>query len=62
MELIIAFVIGMILLWLLSEPESLDEYSDRMHINRLAERSRARKAPGMRKTCRYAKAGWWTGK
>lgn len=58
MELIIAFIIGMILLVLASEPETLAEYSDRMHVNRLADRSRARKAPAVRKRCRYIKAGY----
>lgn len=58
MELIIAFIIGMILLWLAAEPESLADYSDRMHINRLADQSRARKAQGARSRCRYVKAGW----
>ena len=46
MELIIAFIIAMVLLWLAAEPETLADYSDRMHVNRLADRSRARKAPG----------------
>ena len=58
MELIIGFVIAMILLWLLSEPESLADYSDRMAVNRLADQSRKRKAPSMRPRCRYTQAGW----
>ena len=58
MELIIAFVIAMILLWLAAEPETLAEYSDRMHVNRLADRSRARKAQGVRRQCRYVRAGY----
>lgn len=62
MELIIAFIIGMILLVLASEPETLAEYSDRMHVNRLADQSRARKAPGMRRRCRYSMAMYRPGK
>lgn len=62
MELIIAFIIGMILLVLASEPETLAEYSDRMHVNRLADRSRARKAPTARRRCRYTMAMYRPGK
>lgn len=62
MELIIAFIIAMVLLWLAAEPETLADYSDRMHVNRLADRSRARKAPGTRQRCRYIQAGWKPGK
>ena len=62
MELIIAFIIGMILLVLAAEPETLAEYSDRAAVNRLADRSRARKAPGARKRCRYAVAMYRPGK
>ena len=62
MELIIAFIIAMVLLWLAAEPETLADYSDRMHVNRLADRSRARKAPGMRRPCRYVEAGWRPGR
>ena len=61
MELIIAFIIGVILLVLAAEPESLADYSDRMHINRLADRSRTRKAPTVRRACRYVRAGWRPG-
>ena len=62
MELIIAFIIAMVLLWLAAEPETLAEYSDRAAVNRLADRSRKRKAPAMRKRCRYIQAGWKPGK
>ena len=62
MELIIAFIIAVILLWLAAEPETLADYSDRMHVNRLADRSRARKAPGARQRCRYAVAMYRPGK
>ena len=58
MELIIAFIIAMVLLWLAAEPETLADYGDRMHVNRLADESRKHKAPGMRRACRYVKAGW----
>ena len=57
MELIIAFIIGMALLVLAAEPETLAEYSDRAAVNRLADRSMKRKAPGARRGCRYVKAG-----
>ena len=62
MELIIAFIIGMILLVLAAEPETLAEYSDRAAVNRQADRSRARKAPGARQRCRYAVAMYRPGK
>ena len=62
MELIIAFIIAMVLLWRAAEPETLADYSYRMHVNRLADRSRARKAPAMRKRCRYAVAMYRPGK
>lgn len=62
MELIIAFIIGMVLLVLAAEPETLAEYSDRAAVNRLADRSRSKKAPAVRKRCRYIQAGWKPGK
>ena len=62
MELIIAFIIAVILAGLASQPETLAEYSDRMHVNRLADESRKRKAPGMRRACRYVEAGWRPGR
>ena len=58
MELIIAFMIAVILVILGARPETLAEYSERMHVNRLADRSRARKAPTVRRACRYVRAGW----
>ena len=61
MEFIIGFVFAVALLWLASEPEGLAEYSERVHINHLADRSRARKAPGTRGRCRYAQTGWRPG-
>ena len=57
MELIIAFIIAVILAVLASQPETLAEYSERMNVYRLADESRKRKAPGMRRACRYVKAG-----
>ena len=47
-----------VVLIFLSEPETLEEYSERQHVNRLADESKKRKAPGMRKPCRYARAMW----
>ena len=58
MELIIAFIIAVILAVLASRPETLAEYSERMNVNRLANESKKRKAPGMRRACRYIQAGW----
>ena len=58
MELILAFVVAVILVILGARPETLAEYSERMHVNRLADRSRARKAPTVRNRCRYIRAGW----
>ena len=58
MELIIGFIIGMILLWLGAESETLAEYSERRHVAWLADRSRRRKAPQARRACRYVQAGY----
>lgn len=58
MELIIAFVIGMILLILLAEDERLGEDNERVWVNHLADESRKRKAPGTRRPCRYVRAGY----
>ena len=58
MELIIAFIIALILVILGVRPETLAEYSERMNVNRLAARSRKRKAPTARRACRYVRAGW----
>ena len=56
MELIIAFVIGMILLILLAEDESLGADNERVWVNRLADQSRARGS--QRRRCRYVRAGY----
>lgn len=58
MELIIAFLIALILVILGARPETLAEYSERMNVNRLADRSRKRKAPTARRACRYVRAGY----
>lgn len=55
--LIGGFVFAVALVLLAAEPEGLMEYSERMHVNRLADESRKRKAPGMRRKCRYIQAG-----
>ena len=57
MELIIGFMIAMILVILGAESETLAEYSERMNVNQLADQSRKRKAPGMRKQSRHIRAG-----
>ena len=62
MELIIGFVIAVILVILGARPETLAEYSERVNVNRLADQSRARKAPTVRMACRYVRAGWRPGK
>jgi len=62
MELIIGAVIAVGLIVALAEDEDLSDYADRMEINRMADRSRARKAPGMRPRCRYIEAGWRPGR
>lgn len=56
--LIIGFFAAVALVLLAAEPEGLAEYSERMHVNRLADESRKRKAPGTRRACRYTRAGW----
>lgn len=58
MELIIGFLIAIAMVALLSEDESLEEAADRRYIRQLADQSRARKAPGTRRRCRYMQAGW----
>lgn len=62
MELIIAFVIGMILLILPTEDERLGADNERVWVNHLADQSRARKAQGARRQCRYAMAVYMRGK
>ena len=61
MELIISFIIALILVAMGAETETLAEYSERMNVNRLADRSRKRKAPTARRGCRYVEAGWRPG-
>ena len=62
MELIIAFMIAVVLAVLASRPETLAEYSERVNVNRLADQSRKRKAPGLRRACRYTQTGWRPGR
>lgn len=51
------FLLGFVVLILLSEDESLAEMSERLHVNRLADQSKKRKPQGMRPRCRYIRAG-----
>lgn len=55
--LAVLFVSAGVALILLSEDESLAEMSERLHVNRLADESRKRKAQGMRPRSRYIRAG-----
>lgn len=50
------FVAVICLLMLLAESETLAEWSERRHVNWLADRSKKRKAATMRERCRYARA------
>lgn len=55
-ELIAAFVVGFLLLIVLSEDAELDE---KRRINRMADASRRRGRPAaVRQRCRYTKAGY----
>ena len=40
----------------LAESERLEDWRERRHVNRLADRSRGRKATTARSQCRYARA------
>lgn len=42
---------------LLSESETLRDYSERQNVNRLADQSRRRKPQGVRPRCKYIRAG-----
>ena len=60
-EFMILFILCFLALIGLSEPETLAECSERANVKRLADESRKRKAPGMRRACRYVEAGWRPG-
>lgn len=51
------FLLACVALILLADEERLEEISERRAVNALADQSRKRKAPGMRRACRYIKAG-----
>ena len=54
-ELIAAFVVGFLLLIVLSEDAELDE---KRRINRMADASRRGRPAAVRQRCRYTKAGY----
>lgn len=58
MELIFGALIALILVVLAARDEVLGEDNERVWVNHLADQSRARKAPGTRRRCRYVQAGW----
>jgi hypothetical protein len=58
MELIFGALIALILVVLAARDEVLGEDNERVWVNHLADESRKRKAPGVRRPCRYAQAGW----
>ena len=62
MELIIGFIVAMIMLALLTEDERVGADQERVWVNHLADRSRARKAPTARRRCRYSMAMYRPGK
>ena len=49
---------GVIVLCCLAERVTLEDYSEKRHVDKLADRSRKRKAPTARKVCRYAVSMW----
>ena len=56
MELVIAFIAGVLVLMALAENPKLEDLSDKEIINRMADRSR--KGWGKPKRMKYVKAGW----
>ena len=46
---------GLALVWL-AESGRLEDHSEKRHVNKLADKSRKRKAPTMRRACRWAVA------
>ena len=53
----VLFLLACVALILLADEERLEEISERRAVNVLADQSRKRKAPGMRKQSRYIRAG-----
>jgi hypothetical protein len=56
MELLIAFVAGIIVLLMVAENPRLEDLTDKELINRMADKSR--KGWGKPKRMKYVKAGW----
>lgn len=56
MELVIAFIAGIIVLLMVAEDPRLEDLTDKEIINRMADESR--KGWGKPKRMRYVKAGW----
>ena len=56
MELLIAFVAGIIVLLMVAENPRLEDMTDKQLINRMADESR--KGWGKPKRMKYTKAGW----
>ena len=56
MELLIAFIAGIIVLLMVAEDPRLEDLSDKELINRMADKGRA--GWGKKKRMRYVKAGW----
>ena len=56
MELLIAFIAGIIVLLMVAEDPRLEDLNDKELINRMADKSRA--GWGKKKRMRYVKAGW----
>ena len=56
MELVIAFIAGVLVLMALAENPRLEDLTDKELVNRMADRSR--KGWGKPKRMKYVKAGW----
>lgn len=56
MELVIAFIAGVLVLMALAENPRLEDMTDKELVNRIADRSR--KGWGKPKRMKYVKAGW----
>lgn len=61
MELIFGFLIALVMVWLLSEDERLEDAADRRYIRQMADRSRRQKRREKARQ-RYTWAGYRPGK
>ncbi|MBR3105857.1 MAG: hypothetical protein IKH30_01585 [Clostridia bacterium] len=58
----VLFLLVCIALVWLAEKGTLEDYSEKRNVDKLADRSRGRKTPTARRACRYVSAGLRPGK